>query len=280
MRRAIALTAAMTLLAFAGTAGAEECRYSAPRAVELDGAGLKSLLLNLGATDAHVRGVAGLSKIEVRGTACASNPSWLPGLQIDTSHSGGTATVTVRTGEHGVTFGLFGYSHYAYLKLSVEVPPQLAVEIDSGSGDVSAQALGALDFHSGSGDLKAQDIGGTLALQLASGDVEARRVGAVQLRGTGSGDVTVEDVRGDVRVEHAGSGDLHFSNVSGGVSVGAIGSGDLHLQNIGRNVAVGRIGSGDVIVDGVGGDLRVGARGSGDVSYHGVKGNVSVPKDD
>jgi Toastrack DUF4097 len=280
MRRAIPLAAALTLLAFAGAAGAEGCRYSAPRAVELEGAGLKSLLLHLGSTDAHVRGVTGLSKIEVHGTACASNLNWLQGLQIDTSHSGGTATVTVHTGDHGATFSLFGYSHYAYIKLSVEVPPGLAVVIDSGSGDVIAQALGALDFHSGSGDLKADDIDGTLALQLGSGDVEARRVGAVQLSGTGSGDVTVEDVRGDVRAEHAGSGDLHFSNVTGGVSVGAIGSGDLHLENIGRNVAVGRIGSGDVIVDGVGGDLRVGARGSGDVSYHGVKGKVSVPKDD
>lgn len=280
MRRAIPLTAALTLLAFAGTAGAEECRYSAPRAVELDGAGLQSLLLNLGATDAQVRGVAGLSKIEVRGTACASNPSWLQGLQIDTSHNGATATVTVRTGDHGGTFGLLGFSHYAYIKLSVEVPPQLAVVIDSSSGDVSAQALGALDFRSGSGDLQAQDIDGTLALQLGSGDVEARRVGAVQLSGTGSGDVTVEDVRGDVRAEHAGSGDLHFSHVSGGVSVGAISSGDLHLEDIGRNVAVGSIGSGDVIVDGVGGDLRVGARGSGDVTYHDVKGSVHVPKGD
>jgi len=280
VRRAIPLTAALTLLTFAGTAGAEECRYSAPRAVDLDGAGLKSLLLNLGATDAHVRGVTGLSKIEVRGTACASNPSWLQGLQIDTSRSGGTATVTVRTGEHGVTFGLFGYSHYAYIKLSVEVPPQLAVVIDSGSGDVIAQALAALDFHSGSGDLKADDIDGTLALQLGSGDVEARRVGAVQLSSTGSGDVTVEDVRGDVRAERAGSGDLHFSDVTGGVSVGAIGSGDLHLESIGRNVAVGSIGSGDVIADGVGGDLVVEATGSGDVTYQDVKGSVHVPKGD
>jgi hypothetical protein len=274
------LTAALTLLAVAGTAGAQGCRYSAPRAVELEGAGLRSLLLQLGATDAHVRGVPGLSRIEVRGTACASSPSGLRGLQIDTSHGGGAATVTVRTADHGVSFGLFGYSHYAYIKLSVEVPPGLAVVIDSGSGDVIAQALGALDFHSGSGDLKARDIDGTLALRVGSGDVEAQRVGAVQLSGTGSGDINVEDVRGDVRADHAGSGDLHFSNVTGGVSIGAIGSGDLHLKNIGRNVTVGRIGSGDVIVDGVGGDLRVGARGSGDVSYHGVKGTFSEPKDD
>jgi hypothetical protein len=261
MRKSIATVVALTWLALAGAASAEPCRYSAPRNVELDAATLKSLLLNLGPTDAHVRGVAGLSQVEVRGTACASNPDWLQDLRIDTSRSGDEAAVTVRTGNHGMTFGLFGLSRYAYMKLAVSVPPRLAVAIDSGSGDVVAEALASLDFHSGSGDLKASDISGPLALQLASGDVDAQRVGSVQLRSTGSGDVTVSEVHGDVHADRAGSGDLHFSDVGGGVWVGSI-------------------GSGDVVVDDVGGDLKVGAAGSGDVSYHGVKGAVHVPKDD
>jgi hypothetical protein len=260
MRKGIPLLG-LTLLVFAAAAGAEECRYSAPRNVDLDGLALKSLLLNLGATDAHVRGVAGLTKVEVRGTACASNPQWLADLRIDTTRSGGSATVTARTGDHGTTFGLFGFSHYAYIKLSVSVPPQLAVAIDSGSGDVVARALSSLDFHSGSGDLRADEINGALALQLGSGDVDAQRVGTVELRSTNSGDVAVNGVRGDVHAGHVGSGDLHFSNVGGSVWVESI-------------------GSGDVIVDDVGGDLYVGAAGSGDVLYRSVKGTVRVPKDD
>jgi hypothetical protein len=88
MRNAIPLLAGVALLIIAGAAGAEPCRYSAPRNVDLDATTLKSLLLHLGATDAHVQGVAGLSKIEVRGTACASNPGWLEDLRIDTSRSG------------------------------------------------------------------------------------------------------------------------------------------------------------------------------------------------
>ncbi|MGH8288254.1 MAG: DUF4097 family beta strand repeat-containing protein [Steroidobacteraceae bacterium] len=280
MRKSITSVVALTLLAFAGAVSAEPCRYSAPRNVDLDAATLKSLLLNLGPTDAHVRGVAGLSQVEVRGTACASNPDWLQDLRIDTSRSGDDAALTVRTGNHGMTFGLFGLSRYAYMKLSVSVPPRLAVAIDSGSGDVGAEALASLDFHSGSGDLKASDIAGPLALQLASGDVDARRVGSVQLRSTGSGDVTVSEVHGDVHADRAGSGDLHFSDVEGSVWVGSIGSGDLHLESISRNVDVRSIGSGDVVVDDVGGDLKVDAAGSGDVSYHGVKGTVHVPRDD
>ena len=280
MRKAIPLLAGLALLVLAGAAGAEPCRYSAPRNVELDAATLKSLLLNLGATDAHVRGVAGESKIEVRGTACASNPQWLNDLRIDTSHSGPEAIVTVRTGNHENNFNEFGRSSYAYIKLSVSVPSQLAVAIDSGSGDVVAESLESLDFHSGSGDLRASQITGALALELGSGDVIAHDIGHVDLRSTGSGDVTVSEVRGEVRAGHSGSGDLNFSDVRGTVSLGSIGSGDLRLENIGGNIQLDSIGSGDLVVDGVGGNLQVGATGSGDVSYHGVKGTVQVPSND
>ncbi|HEV2270877.1 MAG TPA: DUF4097 family beta strand repeat-containing protein [Steroidobacteraceae bacterium] len=277
MRKAIPSLAALAMLVVAGAAGAHPCRYSAPRNLDLDATTLKSLLLNLGAADAHVQGVDGLAKIQVRGTACASNPRWLDDLRIDNTRSGAEATVTVRTGDHPNTFDLSGLSRYAYLKLTVSVPPRLAVAINSGSGDVIAQSLASLDFHSGSGDLKAEQISGALALQVGSGDVDAHGVGNVELRSTGSGDVTVSDVRGEVRAGHAGSADLHFRDVLGSVSLGSIGSGDLHLENIGGNIQVDSIGSGDLVVDNVTGNLQVDATGSGDVSYHGVKGSVHVP---
>ena len=276
MRNAIPLLAGLALLVASGSAAADPCRYSAPRNVNLDASALKSLLLNLGSTDAHVLGVAGLTEIEVHGTACASNPQWLDDLEIDTSRSGPQATVSVRTGNHDEVLGLFGFSRYAYMRLSVRVPPQLAVLLHSGSGDVTAESVGSLDFQSGSGDLKAYRIG-ALALQLGSGDVDAHGVGSVDLRSTASGDVTVSDVRGDVRAGHTGSGDLHFSDVRGGVSIGSVGSGDLRLESIGGNVQVDSIGSGDLVVDDVAGNLQIGATGSGDVTYHGVKGIVHVP---
>jgi DUF4097 and DUF4098 domain-containing protein YvlB len=280
MRKVIPLLAGLSLLLVAGAASAEECRYSAPRDVTLDAATLSSLLLNLGSSDTHIRGVPGLSRIEVHGTACASNPRWLDDLRIDTSRSGSQATVSVRPWEHDNTFNLFGLSRYAYLKLSVSVPPQLAVAVHSGSGDVIAESLQSLDFHSGSGDLKAYRIAGALTLDLGSGDVDAREVGNVELRRTGSGDVTVANVRGDVRAGHAGSGDLHFSDIRGSVSVGSVGSGDVRLEGVGGNVQVDHIGSGDLVVDDVAGNLDVRANGSGDVTYHGVKGTVHVPSSD
>jgi hypothetical protein len=279
MRKLAAASIASLLLLLATAAGAEECRYSAPRNADINAAGLHSLMMRLGSSDLEIRGVAGLNRIEVRGTACASKQEWLQGLQITTGRSGDQATVDAEHRTETSIFNLFG-DNYAYLKLQVRVPQALAVKIDSGSGDMQASGLASLDVETGSGDLIADGIAGPLVLQLGSGDVRASHVGSVNLRGTGSGDVRVDGVQGDVQADHSGSGDLNFSNVQGSVRVGSTGSGDVTFTDIGRDAEVGSTGSGDVTANGVGGNLTVRATGSGDVRYHDVKGKVSVPNRD
>ncbi|HET6913449.1 MAG TPA: DUF4097 family beta strand repeat-containing protein [Rhodanobacteraceae bacterium] len=280
MRKVAAALIASSLLVFASVAGAEECRYSAPRNADIDAAGLHSLLLRLGSSDLDIQGVQGLNRIEVRGTACASDQSWLKNLQISTGRSGDQASVDAERYDISTSiFNLFG-SSYAYIKLQVRVPAALAVQVHSGSGDVQAKSLASLDFHSGSGDLIADHVQGALELQLGSADARANDVGSVVLNGTGSGDVHVDGVRGDVRADHSGSGDLQFSNVRGSVRVGSTGSGDVTLSDIGRDAEVGSTGSGDVSANGVGGNFTVRSTGSGDIRYHDVKGKVDVPRGD
>ena len=272
---------AATLLLIAlplAAAAASPCKYTAPRNADLDAAGLRSVQLNLGSADLDIQGVPGLARIEVRGTACASDAKWLDDLKVATGRAGDRATVDARN-ESGSHYGLFGDS-YAYLKLQVRVPAALAVAVDSGSGDVRASDLASLDFSSGSGDLQADRIAGALALRLGSADARASQVGSVELRGTGSGDVHVDGVHGDVQAGRSGSGDLGFFNVGGSVRIGGTGSGDISLRHIGRDAEVGSTGSGDVDADDVGGRLTVHSTGSGDVSYHGVKGAVDVPRRD
>src|SRR5581483_355097 len=279
MRKLAAALIASLLFVLATAASAEECRYSVPRNADINAAGLHSLMMRLGSSDLEIRGVAGLNRIEVRGTACASKQDWLKELQITTGRSGDQATVDAEHHTDTSIFNLFG-DNYAYLKLQVRVPQALAVKIDSGSGDMQASGLASPDVETGSGDLIADGIAGPLVLQLGSGDVRASHVGSVNLRGTGSGDVHVDGVQGDVQADHSGSGDLNFSNVRGSVRVGSTGSGDVSFSDIGRDAEVGSTGSGDVTANGVGGNFTVRATGSGDVRYHDVKGNVSVPNRD
>lgn len=279
MRKVAVALVASSLLVFASIAGAEECRYSAPRNADIDAAGLHSLLLRLGSSDLDIQGVQGLNKIEVRGTACASDKSWLADLQVATGRNGDQATVDAEHHTNTSIFNLFG-SSYAYLKLQVRVPVALAVQVHSGSGDVQAKNLASLDFASGSGDLIADRIKSALELQLGSADVRANDIGSVTLHGTGSGDVHVIGVQGDVRADHSGSGDLEFSQVRGSVRIGSTGSGDVTLSDVGRDAEVGSTGSGDVSANGVGGNFTVRSTGSGDVRYHNVKGKVDVPNSD
>lgn len=279
MRKVAVALIASSLLVVASVAGAEECRYSAPRNADIDAAGLHSLMLRLGSSDLDIRGVQGLNRIEVRGTACASDQSWLKELQVSTGRSGDQATVDAEHHTNTSIFHLFD-SSYAYMKLQVRVPADLAVHVRSGSGDVQANDLASLDFESGSGDLIADHVNGGLDLQLGSADVRASDVGSVTLHGTGSGDVHVSGVHGDVRADHSGSGDLDFSGVRGSVRIGSTGSGDVTLRDIGSDAEVGSTGSGDVTADDVGGNFTVRSTGSGDVRYHDVKGKVDVPDRD
>lgn len=273
------LISALLLLALPLAASANECKFTAARNADLDAAGLKDLMLTLGSTDLDIRSAPGLTKVEVRGTACASDASKLQDLQVNARRNGDRATVDTSSNRGYINMNVFG-SSYAYMKLVVRVPATLAIAVDSGSGDVNAADLASLNFDSGSGDLIADRIAGPLTLKVGSADVKAQHVGSVDLRGSGSGDVHVSDVQGDVQAGHSGSGDLGFDRVTGNVSIGGTGSGDIRLDGIGRNVEVGSTGSGDVTADGVGGNFTVHSTGSGDIRHSNVKGSVNVPKSD
>ena len=119
MRKSRLASVLLTVCAFAAPviAGAEECRYSAPRNADIDAAGLRSLMLRLGSSDLDIRGAAGLNRIEVRGTACASNQAWLKDLQISTGRNGGQATVDAEHHTDTSIFNLFG-DNYAVSEIA------------------------------------------------------------------------------------------------------------------------------------------------------------------
>jgi DUF4097 and DUF4098 domain-containing protein YvlB len=266
------------LILTACAAQAEECKYSAQRNLDIDPAGLRTLVLQLGSSDAHVRGVAGLTKIEVRGKACASEQSRLARLTVEQSRSGDTVTVTPQQANEQ-TFNLFG-SRYAYIDLDVRLPATLALAIKTHSGDADVADVATLDYSSHSGDLILNHVRGDVALDTHSGDVRAADIGNLTVRRSGSGDVHADKVRGGVEVGHVGSGDLGFNDVDKGVHVASIGSGDVNTKRVAGDVVVDAIGSGDIDVDGVGGNFTVKSAGSGDIDHRNVKGKVDVPRRD
>ena len=262
----------------AANSHAFECKFKAERPLDIDPAGLHALVLSLESSDARVRGVAGLSRVEVRGKACASQEDWLADLTVEQKRDGDRVVVSTQQ-HHQNTIGPF-HSSYAYIDLEVRIPASLALQIQSNSGDADVADVASLDFSTHSGDLLADHVSGAITAEVGSGDIKADDVGSLELRRSGSGDVRARKVRGDVRIGNVGSGDLTFADVSRGVHVNSVGSGDVGVNGAGGDVVIDSIGSGDVTASNVGGDFIVKAAGSGDIHHHDVKGKVSVPQRD
>lgn len=265
----------LLLAAASSTALADSCAFSAARNVGVDAAGLKTALFRLGANDLELEGVPGLSRIEIRGRACASDQAALDGLSVSQARAGDRLTVGVEDAAR--PGGWFG-SRYAYIDLTARVPAELLAEIVAGSGDAEVRRVAALTFTSGSGDLEARDVAGQVAVEVGSGDAELDTIGALTLRSSGSGDLRAKRVRGGVEVGRVGSGDLTFEDVAGDVRIERVGSGDVEVRDVGGSVSVGAIGSGDVIARGIRGDLTVQSQRSGSVQHSDVGGRVSVPE--
>ena len=236
---------------------ADQCQYSAPRNLTLDLAGVREVQVELRSHDLHLSGSDGAKGGTVTGRACASDPKLLDDLTV-TQHREGDRLI-VEVGGHEHSHISFGYT-YTDLKLDMQVPSQIPVVLNVGSGDAWVSGLQRLSTQVGSGDVHVSKISGPFALSVGSGDIDVNDVGSLDVGSVGSGDLKISGVRGDARV-------------------GSIGSGDIGIRGVGGSVRVDTLGSGDLVVHDVQGDFTLGAKGSGDVSHSGIKGKVSVPRD-
>jgi hypothetical protein len=253
---------------------AQNCRHEADRNLDIPRAGAKSIDFDLASADVEIEGVPGLAGVEVRGRACASEEARLAEMTVEQRREGERIVVVAREGHKGgVTWFGNGYSG---LRLKVRVPVDLAVKIDSASGDARVDHVAALDFNASSGDLVVSDVAGSVTVGVSSGDVRGDHIGPLTVRHTSSGDITVRDIRGDAHVGAVGSGDIRLTGVHGQVTLERAGSGDITLREVERDVTIGPIGSGDLDVDGVGGNLSLASRrDSDDIRYRHVAGKVS-----
>lgn len=267
-------TLSLLLVLAPSIACADSCRFEAARDLDIPRENANTLAFDLSSSDVEVEGVAGLAKIEVRGRACASTESALAEMTVEQKRDGDRIVVTAREARHQ-SGSWFGFGSYG-LRVKVRAPADLAVKIDSKSGDARVVGVAALDFYSSSGDLVVHDVAGAVRLKLDSGDARADHLGSLVVDRVTSGDVMVRDVRGDVRVGRVGSGDVHLAGVGGSVEIESIGSGDLSLSAVEHDASIGKVGSGDVVVDGVGGNLKFAARRDDDeIRYSNVAGKVS-----
>jgi hypothetical protein len=174
--------------------------------------------------------------------------------RVETSTTGGRYHIVVRYPQHQVIHASWGQFFRGEVdlprvsvRLGLEVPPGLALELDTASGDVETAGIkGAQSLQTTSGDIEVRNAGMELGLASTSGDVNATGFGRATVRGV-SGNVTLRDARGPIVVSTT-SGDVEVQGAADSVSVRCV-SGEVRIDQAPRGLNVATT-SGDVTVDG------------------------------
>ncbi len=246
-------------IALAGSARVAQAQlfssdYREDRSASIPIAGAASIRIVGLAGDLKIQGRKGLTEVRATGKARASSRDLLAKIKLVAERVGNEVVVRADIPEHRS----MSWRSEQSLDMVVEVPSELPIRVEDGSGDTEIRGVGAVDVKDGSGDLLIEDAGGAVVVDDGSGDIEIR------------------GVKGDVRIND-GSGDITVTNVTGKLTVESDGSGDIDASGIGGSVIVQSDGSGEIAVHDVSGDFDVGRKGSGDISYDRVKGKVSIP---
>ncbi len=270
-------TALLSLVACHAFAS-ERCEYNAPRELNLNLSGIKTVVFDIGAQELKLNASKGAA-VSIKGRACASEASLLPQLTLTQRRNGDKLVVRAQQ-DRGMGNIDWSNRRYAYLTVTATLPDDMPVQVNVGSGDAHIAGVMSLAADVGSGDLDATHIRGALFADVGSGDIVAKDIGELHVVSVGSGDLSADGVRGTSRIGSVNSGDLKISNALGNVEIDSIGSGDVSLSDIGASIMVRSIGSGDLDIKHVRGALTVDKVGSGSVSHHDVSGTVHVPEDD
>lgn len=271
---AVALGSALLACAALVPAHAKDCERTAQRSANEAGPDIQRVVVEAGAGDLVVRGGSGRD-VTVDGKACASTDSLLAETKVEIRRDGDT--VYVRTVIPDITDGIFGFTRYAYIDLTVGVPKTATLKIEDSSGDMHVNDVQAATIADSSGDQTIERIAGDLEVSDSSGEIKIAEVGGgLRLRDS-SGDVDIDRVQGDVTVTVDSSGDLDIRRVTGGVHILDDSSGEIEIADVKHDVVIDEDSSGSIRVQDVGGNFEVGSDGSGGIRYDRVTGSVRVP---
>jgi hypothetical protein len=229
--------------------------YSAPRSATVPLSRAERIQVTARAGSLRIDGRAGARAVTVRGTARASSRAALDDVRLIAEERSGTIYIEADIPEHRD----WNDDDRQSLDLVIEVPRDLPLDVEDGSGDLEIRDVGPLQLTDGSGEAIVEHVGGNLRVK------------------DGSGELRITDVKGDVEVSD-GSGTLEVHDVDGGVEIGGKGSGSLRITSVGKSVRVHAKGSGSVDVSHVGGDFILDRMATGSVEYADVKGRVDVPE--
>ena len=203
----------------------------------------RELTLNAGGIDT-VEIEAGAGSLEVRGSADAQAISVTALIQVPEKEEKAQKVIETdlvltleRDGDTAVLNGYFesagwGWGDSPSIRLEVEVPDRVALEIEDGAGSIKIwDVSGNIAIEDGSGSLQMSNVGGDIRIEDGSGSISVDGVGGDISIDDGSGSITVKDVRGSVVVDD-GSGGINVTDVDADLIIEDDGSGSLNFARI------------------------------------------------
>lgn len=252
--RFAAVFAVVSTTFLVSSAAAQGNDYSVERRAQASSSGARHVRVENGSGRLIITGKQGLTTVSATATVRGSSQGAVDAVKLVTERSGDEIIVKAERPDNR-----WSWHNNVSVDLTVEVPSDLALDVNDGSGGAQIDNVGPLTVDAGSGGVRVTRVNG-------GADVSS-----------GSGGARLSDVRGDVTVS-SGSGGLTISGVTGSVNVRDSGSGGIHVSQVTGSLHLGSIGSGSLNADDIGGDLTLDSKGSGSVSYSNVKGHVSVPR--
>ncbi len=234
---------------------AEDCDHVAPREETIDASGVELIEIDASAGYLRIVGEEGSGEVRAQGEACASSESLLEDIRLVTRRSGSRIRIIAEIPDSSS----WGRST-ARLDLDIEVPADIPLEIDDGSGSIEVRHVASTEIDDGSGSIEVEDVTGDLQIDDGSGGIQATGVTGEVRISDGSGEIDLRQV-GSVMIEDDGSGEIEISGVASDVMVRSDGSGSISVRD-------------------VDGDFTVRRDGSGDIRHEAVAGLVDVPDDD
>ena len=212
--------------------------YQEERDLSLDASSIAKLEISAGAGSMLVEGVSGSDVINVRAIIQVPDEDEEDAQQIIEKDMILTLEAKDDTAILKGYFDHNGWGNSPSMRLEVQLPERLALEIDDSSGSIRVN-----DVH---GDIEIDDSSGSIKMEQVGGNIQIE---------DGSGSITVDGAGGDVTIED-GSGSVKVTDVQGSVTVDD-GSGSITVRNVAQDL---------IILD----------DGSGSVNYYDVQGRVEL----
>lgn len=207
------------------------------RELTLDSQDLQGLIAETGAGSLKIIGVEGLSQIKLVADIYSNKDSNDNKLILTLEKKANKAKLKA-------DFEQSGFNNYSpYIDLKLQVPANLALDIDDGSGAILINKMTAdINVKDGSGELIING-GNNVSIDDGSGDIEVSQINGNLKIDDGSGAIKVTDIRGNIAIDD-GSGNIEVANVQSAVTI-TDGSGDINVFNT-KGLTILAAGSGDV----------------------------------